>query len=74
MQCNVCREAWPNKNAKVDEKSHVFIHCKIDKGTPRKFITENNVDPCSVPLELSDLTNCEEMLIARAFPMMQVYV
>ena len=32
------------------------------------------MDPCSVPLELSDLTNSEEMLIARAFPVMQVYV
>ena len=39
MQCNICREAWANKNINVDDKSHVCTHCKIDKGTPKKFNT-----------------------------------
>ena len=30
--------------------------------------------PSAVPLELENLTHCEEMLIARAFPVMQVYI
>ena len=74
MQCNVCQEAWTNKNINIDEKFHVCTHCKIDYETPKKISAENNMDPGLVPPELSDLTQCEEMLIVRAFPVMQVYV
>lgn len=42
--------------------------------TLKKPSAENNIDPGSVPPELSDLTQCEEMLTARAFPVMQVHV
>ena len=40
---------------------------KIDMGTPKTFSAKNNIDPGSVPPELSGLTHREEMLIARAF-------
>ena len=62
-----------NKNINPDDKSHVSTHCKIDKRTTRNFNAENNIHPGSVPPELSDLAQCEEMLIARAFPDIQVY-
>ena len=57
-----------------DDNLHVCTHCKIDKGTPEEFRIENNMDSGLVPPELSGLTQCEEVLIARAFPVMQVYV
>ena len=41
---------------------------------PKKFNSENKTIPCVVPDALKGLTQCEEMLIARAFPVMQVYV
>ena len=34
------------------------------------FYRENGMDPVAVPLELQDLTEIEEMLIARACPIM----
>ena len=68
MQCNVCCEAWPNKNINVDDKSHVCTHCKIYKGALRKFRAKNNMDRGSTPPELSDLSHCKEMLVTRAFP------
>ena len=74
MQCNVCQEARPNENINVDDKSHVCTRCKADKGTPKKISVENNMDPGSVPPELNELTQCEEMLKARPFPVIQVYV
>ena len=53
MECNVCREASPNKNINIDDKSHDFTRCNIDEGTPRKFNAENNMNPRSVPPEFS---------------------
>src|SRR5277367_2924337 len=40
---------------------------------PRKFLAENNMDPEEVPEELKNLSEIEEMLIARVFPVMSVY-
>ncbi|PKC05887.1 hypothetical protein RhiirA5_293827, partial [Rhizophagus irregularis] len=38
-----------------------------------RFSKGNNMDPGEVPDELQNLTEIEEMLIARVFPMMLVY-
>lgn len=56
--------------------SRMFVRAsKQLKGAPHKFSAENNMDPGSVPAELNDLTQCEEIQIARAFPVKQeVYV
>ncbi|KAL2491551.1 Uncharacterized protein Adt_27179 [Abeliophyllum distichum] len=40
---------------------------------PLKFSAQNIMDPGVVPIELSRLTNLEQILIARAHPMMSVY-
>ena len=37
---------------------------------PKKFSRENSMIPSSVPNELQNLTQTEEMLIARALPIM----
>jgi hypothetical protein len=47
--------------------------CYTEKTTPKKFSAENNMDPGEVPEELQSLTEIEEMLIARVFPVMSVY-
>ncbi len=45
----------------------------MDKKNPKKFSRENNMLPSAVPFEFQNLTQCEEILISRAFPITQVY-
>ena len=74
LQCVICFEAWPNKAlSKKKQNGHICTRCIRDKKTPKKFSFENNMVPCPVPEELKGMTQCEEMLICRAFPVMQVY-
>jgi len=39
----------------------------------KRFSADNNMDPGEIPNELRDLTEIEEMLIARVFPIVSVY-
>ncbi len=71
-QCIVCQEAWPLKSR--PKAPYVCSHCVKDKKSPRKFSLENSMIPSSVPHELQDLTQIEEMLIARALPIMRIYI
>eukprot|EP00111_Clytia_hemisphaerica_P020703 TCONS_00061034-protein len=74
-QCQTCFESWPIKiTSKVNSvNDYICTRCKRDKGTPKKFSADNNMKPSPVPEALKGLTQVEEMLIARAFPVMQVY-
>ena len=71
--CQVCHEAWPLsvKNKKVAQ--YICSRCVRDKNSIKTFSAENNMIPSPVPKELQGLTQIEEMLIARAFPVMSVY-
>ena len=71
-QCIVCQEAWPLKSR--PKAPYVCSRCVKDKKSPRKFSLENSMIPSSVPQELQDLTQIEEMLIARALPIMRIYI
>ena len=51
----------------------VCLRCSRDKNNPKKFSIENSMTPSPVPKQLQGLTQFEEMLIARAFPVMHVY-
>ena len=73
FQCKICYQAWPQKSRKQLFK-YVCLACSRDKQQPKRFSKENNVIPSSVPKELQELTQIEEMLIARALPLMRVYV
>jgi len=44
-----------------------------DKNATKKFSVDNNMIPSQVPKELQGLTQLEEMLIARVFPVISVY-
>ena len=71
-QCTVCQEAWPLKSK--PRSPYVCSGCSRDKKSPKKFSSENSMIPSPVPNELKDLTQVEEMLIARALPIMRVYM
>ena len=71
-QCTVCHEAWPLKT-KPKVSMYVCARCSRDKNTPKKFSADNFMIPSAVPEQLQGLTQFEEMLIARAFPVMHVY-
>lgn len=75
-QCTVCYEAWPLKsNSKLNKlPTYQCSRCYGEKELPKKFSKENNMVPSSVPNELSGLTQVEEMLIARALPIMHIYL
>ena len=63
-QCTVCKEAWPLKSK--PRVPYVCSRCVRDNKSPRKFSYENSMIPSSVPNELQNLTQIEEMLIACA--------
>lgn len=67
LQCRVCKEAW------CHIVNNLCGRCKRDKIKPRKFSAENDMIPSKVPDQLLDLSQAEEMLIARAFPVMNIY-
>ncbi|XP_066921730.1 uncharacterized protein [Clytia hemisphaerica] len=73
FQCNTCKEGWPLCKTPNDKSNYECVRCKRDKTRPKKFSIENDMIPSKVPLELQGLTQVEEMLIARAFPIIQVY-
>ena len=52
---------------------HTCKRCKLDKKTPKKFSQANSMVPGVVTMQLRNLTQCEEMLISRVFPVMSVY-
>ena len=72
-QCTVYQEAWPLKS-KLRTPAYVCSRCCRDKKSSKKFSSENSMIPSKVPHELQNLTQTEEMLIARALPIMRVYI
>ena len=75
-QCIVCLEGWPLRSRSDTDTTSEFrcLRCIRDKKRPQKFSRENNMIPSQVPCELQGLTQVEEMLIARALPIMTVYI
>ena len=75
-QCTISQEAWPIKSTSNTRSSSEYccLRCKRDKKHPKKFSRENNLIPTAVPCELQGLTQVEEMLIARALPIMRAYI
>ena len=71
-QCTICHEAWPLKSK--PRSPYVCSRCSRHKKSPKKISHENSMIPSSVPNELQNLTQTEEMLIACALPIMQVYI
>ena len=75
-QCVICKEAWPltkQRSDSLSDENYTCTRCKRVKLFRKKFSRENHMIPSSVPLELQGLSQFEEMLIARAFPVIHVY-
>ena len=73
FKCCVCHEAWPLKTKPKNLTNYICSRCVHDKRVQKKFSAENLMIPSPVPEQLQGLTQIEEMLIARAFPVMHVY-
>ena len=72
MQCTVCSEIWPSRD-KSSKQLYECIRCSRDKNVVKKFSTANDMHPGPVPECLQNLTQVEEMLIARVSPIMYIY-
>ena len=72
--CTVCLEAWPTSKACRKCTNFVCGRCKDDRKSPKLFSAENGMIPSKVPGELQGLTQTEEMLIARALPVVNIYI
>lgn len=73
-QCKVCFEAWPLREAPKCRQNYTCSRCLREKESPIKFSKENFMIPSVVPSELSGLTQVEEMLVARALPIIHIYI
>ena len=70
--CSVCHELWPTRIS-ASKGAYTCTRCKRDHKKPKLFSVDNDMHPGNVPKELQDLTQIEEMLIARACPIMSIY-
>ena len=74
FQCQICHEAWPLKTVPRNAHNYICNRCSRDKNTVKKFSKGNLLIPSPVPHQLEGLTQTEQMLIARALPIMTVYI
>ena len=70
--CNICHERCQTRQ-KLTVPDYVCVRCTRDKHTPKLYSAENDMLPGARPLCLEGLSQVEEMLIARACPVMCVY-
>ena len=73
-QCAICKEALPLQRSASASSSYPCARCVGDKQAPKKFSVENSMVPGQVPEQLQNLTQVEEMLIARALLIMRAYI
>ncbi len=74
QHCSICFEAWPKYVLHKNCENYVCDKCKKDKSYPRRLSVDNDMIPSKVPIELQGLTQTEERLISRAFPVIHVYI
>ena len=68
--CEVCNE----RRLEGKGTRNRCTRCRRDKKVPKVWSEDNNVDPMSVPKELSDMSDAEQMLIARLAPTVHVHM
>ncbi|CAG8603537.1 12_t:CDS:2, partial [Cetraspora pellucida] len=61
--CSVCKESFPT--IVLVQTTGLCNRCNKDKWIPRRFSAENDMDPGEIPIELPQLSQIEEMLIAQ---------
>ena len=68
--CDVCKK----RHLEGKGTGNMCTHCKRDKKVPRVSSGENNMDPLPIPVELSGMSDAEQMLIARLAPTVHVHM
>ena len=71
-KCNICNEQWPTRTH-LDMDPYICNRCQRDKHFPKLYSAGNDMDPGNVPPCLQGMTQIEELLIARACPIMTIY-
>lgn len=71
-KCTTCNEQWPTRTHTCTEP-YVCMRCQRDKHSPKLFSADNDMDPGSVPPCLQNMSQIEELLVARACPITTVY-
>ena len=71
-KCTTCNEQWPTRTH-LNVDTYICMRCQRDKHNPKLFSADNDMDPGNVPPCLQNMTQIEELLIARACPIMTVY-
>ena len=74
--CTLCKEYWPVRPSSQRAFHREDFACKrcssLHAEDLNKFSTDNDMNPGTVPPTLEGLTMVEEMLIARACPIMTI--
>ena len=71
-RCSICNEQWPTRTH-LNADPYICNRCQRDKHIPKLYSIGNDMDPGTVPPCLQDMTQIEELLIARACPIMTIY-
>ena len=71
--CIWCKERWFVMDLKHEIYKACFRRDKGDRKTPFLMSRENGMDPGELPAHLPELTQVEEMIIARCHIQMMVY-
>lgn len=58
---------------RLNQEPYTCLRCQRDKNVPKIYSAQNDMDPGRVPSCLEGMTQIEEMLIARACPIMTIY-
>ena len=69
--CTICKER--RIETKISSSS-ICKRCNSDKNSLKLFSFQNNMDPQSVPPELSDLSIIEQQLICRISPCINIHM
>jgi len=69
-----CCEVYNEQRLESKGTRNMCTRCRRDKKVPKVWSEENNMDPMSVPEELSEMSDAEQMLIARLAPTVHVEV
>lgn len=71
QMCHVCEESYPRIQVVTTKTGPMCTRCKKE-GNKHRFSSQNHKNPGLQPLIIGSLTQVEEMLIARASPILQV--
>ena len=71
QMCHVFLELYVGIQACNSSKGPMCVQCPRE-GSNHRFLARNHMDPGTQPNVLEDLTEVEEMLIARASPILHV--